>query len=58
MLESMKRPDESYDELLQELADEYYPPKLISELKKRVAEIRAGKAKGVLAEEVYRRWGV
>jgi len=54
----MKRPGESYDDLLQELAEEYYPPKLIAELKKRVAEIRAGKVKGVPAEEVYRRWGV
>ena len=58
LLESMKRPGESYDDLLQELAEEYYPPKLIAELKKRVAEIRAGKVKGVPAEEVYRRWGV
>ena len=58
LLESMKRPGESYDDLLQELAEEYYPPKLIAELKKRVSEIRAGKVKGVPAEEVYRRWGV
>jgi predicted CopG family antitoxin len=58
LLESMKRPGESYDDLLQELAEEYYPPKLIAELKKRVSEIRAGKVKGVPAEAVYRRWGV
>lgn len=58
LLESLKRPGESYDDLLQELAEEYYPPRLIAELKKRVSEIRAGKAKGVPAEEVYRRWGV
>jgi len=58
LLESMKRPGETYDALIQELAEEYYPPKLIAELKKRVSEIRAGKVKGVPAEEVYRRWGV
>jgi len=58
LLESLKRPGETYDALLQELAEEYYPPKLIAELKKRVSEIRAGKVKGVPAEEVYRRWGV
>lgn len=58
LLESMKRPGESYDDLLHELAEEYYPPKVITELKKRVSEIRAGKAKGVPAEEVFRRWGV
>ena len=54
----MKRPGESYDDLLQELAEEYYTPRVIAELKKRVSEIRAGKVKGVPAEEVYRRWGV
>ena len=58
LLESMKRPGESYDDLLQELAEEYYPPKLMAELRKRMSEIRAGKVKGVPAEEVYRRWGV
>ena len=58
LLESMKRPGESYDDLLQELAEEYYSPTLIAELRKRVSEIRAGKVKGVPADEVYRRWGV
>jgi Putative addiction module component len=54
----MKRPGESYDELIQELAEEYYPPRVIAELKRRVAEIRAGRVKGIPADEVYRRWGV
>jgi predicted CopG family antitoxin len=58
LLESMKRPGESYDELIQELAEEYYPPRVIAELKRRVADIRAGRVKGVPADEVYRRWGV
>jgi hypothetical protein len=58
LLESMKRPGESYDELIQELAEEYYPPRVIAELRRRVADIRAGRVKGVPADEVYRRWGV
>ena len=55
LLENMKSPGETYDELLQELAEEYYPPRVIAELKKRVAEIRAGRVKGVPAAEMRRR---
>jgi len=58
LLEAMKRPGESYDELIQELAEEYYPPRVVAELKRRVADIRAGRVKSVPADEVYRRWGV
>ena len=58
LLASMKRPGESYNVLLQELAEEYYPPLLVAELKERVSEIRGGKGKGVPAKEVHRRWGV
>lgn len=58
LLESMKRPGETYDELIQELAEEYYPPSVIEELKTRVAEIRAGRVKPVPADEVARRWRV
>ncbi|MDE1822504.1 MAG: hypothetical protein KGJ23_15950 [Euryarchaeota archaeon] len=58
LLESMKRPGETYDELIQEIVEEYYPPRVIAELRKRVADVRAGRVKGVPAEEVYRRWGV
>ncbi|MGA7862197.1 MAG: hypothetical protein WCB19_10150 [Thermoplasmata archaeon] len=54
----MKRPGETYDELIQELAEEYYPPRVIAELKRRVADIRAGRAKAIPTGEVYRRWGV
>jgi hypothetical protein len=58
LLESMKRPGETYDELIQELAEEYYPPRVIAQLKRRVADIRAGRVKALPADEVYRRWGV
>jgi hypothetical protein len=58
LLESMKRPGESYDELIQELAEEYYPPQVITELKRRVADIRAGRVRAIPADEVSRRWGV
>lgn len=58
LLENMKRPGETYDELLQELAEEYYPPRVIAELKRRVAEIRAGRVKGIPAAEMRRRLGV
>ncbi len=54
----MKRPGETYDELLQEIVGEYYPPRVLAELRKRVAGIRAGRVKGIPADEVYRRWGV
>jgi hypothetical protein len=58
LLESMKRPGESYDELIHELAEEYYPPRALAELKRRVTEIRAGRVKAIPADEVERRWGV
>jgi hypothetical protein len=58
LLESMKRPGESYDALIQELAEEYYPPRVIAELKRRVADLRAGRVKSVRVDEVRRRWGV
>lgn len=58
LLESMKRSGESYDELINELAEEHYPPRVIAELKQRVADIRAGRVRAVPAEDVYRRWGV
>jgi hypothetical protein len=58
LLETMKRPGESYDELIQALAEEYYPPRVIAQLKRRVADIRAGRARGVHAGDVFRRWGV
>jgi hypothetical protein len=58
LLESMKSPGETYDELIQELAEEYYPPRVIAELKRRLADFRSGRAKPIRAEEVSRRWGV
>jgi hypothetical protein len=58
LLESMKRPGETYDELIQELAKEYSPPSVIAELKGRLADIRAGRVKPVSTEEVARSWRV
>ena len=55
LLENMKRPGETYDDLIQELAGEYYPPRVIAELKERVADIRAGRAKGIPAAEMRKR---
>ena len=55
LLESMKRPGETYDSLIQELAEEYYPPRVIAELKRRVDEIRSGRAKGIPAGEMRKR---
>jgi len=54
----MKRPGETYDELIQELAEEYYPPRVVAELRRRVADIQAGRVKPVPVEEVFHRWGV
>jgi putative addiction module component (TIGR02574 family) len=58
LLESLKRPGESYDALIQELAEEYYPPRVIAELKRRVDDIHAGRVKAVSTNEVRRRWRV
>ena len=58
LLENMKRPGETYDELIQELADEYYPPRVMAELRKRAADIRAGRVKGIPAEEMRQRLGL
>lgn len=58
LLESMKRPGETYDELLQDLAEEYYPPGVIAELKQRVADLRSGRVKGIPAAEMRRKLGV
>lgn len=58
LLEAMKRPGESYDSLLQELAEEYYSEETLAELRRRVAGIREGTVKTVPAEQAYRRLGV
>ena len=58
LLEAMKRPGETYDSLLQELAEEYYPPRVITELKRRVADIRSGRVKGISADEMRERLGI
>jgi hypothetical protein len=55
LLESMKGPGETYDALLQELAEEYYPPRVIAELKRRVVGIRSGRVKGIPADEMRKR---
>jgi hypothetical protein len=51
----MKRPGETYDELIQELAGEYYSPRLIAELKQRAADLRAGRVKPIPAAEMWKR---
>jgi hypothetical protein len=58
LLESMKGRGETYDELIQELAEEYYPPRVIAELRRRVEEIRSGRVRGVPADEMRRRLGL
>lgn len=58
LLERMKRPGETYDDLLQELAEEYYPPRLFAELEKRVSDVREGRVKGIPAEEMRWRLGL
>jgi len=58
LLESMKRPGKTYDDLIQELVEEYYPPSVIAELEERVADTRAGRVKPIPTEEVARRWRV
>ena len=57
-LESMKRPGESYDDLLQELAEEYYPKEVIAELRTRIAALRSGAVKTIPSAEAYQRLGL
>lgn len=58
LLESMKRPGETYDDLLQELAEEYYPKEIIEELRRRVDGLRSGRRRTIPAAEAYERLGV
>jgi len=58
LLETMKRPGETYDALIQELTEEYYPPRVIAELKRRVDDIRSGRVKGISAGEMRKRLGI
>lgn len=58
LLEGLKRPGESYDALLQELAEEYYSEATLAELRRRVAAIRSGKATTIPAKLAYKRLGV
>jgi hypothetical protein len=55
LLENMKRPGETYDDLIQELAGGCCPPRVIAELRQRIADIRAGRAKGIPAAEMRKR---
>jgi hypothetical protein len=55
LLESMKRPGETYDDLLQELAEEYYPKEILTELRRRVDDLRSGKRKTIPAAGAYKR---
>lgn len=50
LLESVKASGQTYDELIQDLVDEHYPPELIEELKHRMATKPRGRMEG----EVYR----
>ena len=58
LLETMKRPGETYDQLIQQLAEEYYPEAVIDELKRRVSDVRNGRVKGVSAPEMRRKLGI
>lgn len=58
LLESLKRPDESFDALLQELAEGYYSEETLGELRRRIGELRSGKGKTVPATVAYKRLGV
>jgi hypothetical protein len=53
----MKRPGETYDDLLQELAEDYYPEETIAELRRRVSELRSGKVKTIAAAGAFKRLG-
>ena len=58
MLERMKRPGESYDELIHEVVEEYHPPEVVAELKRRRVDVRRGGVKPIPAAEMRRRPGI
>lgn len=53
LLESVKGAGESYDELLQDLIEEHYPPEFLRELRRRIK--RSPRFPG---EQVFREAGV
>lgn len=55
LLESMKAGDQTYDELIQHLAEEYYPPKVLAKLRERVADFESGRIEGLPLDEMRRR---
>lgn len=58
LLEAMKGPRETYDELIEELAEEYYPEAVLKELRRRAEDLRSGRVRTLPASEAYQRLGV
>lgn len=55
LLEAMKGHDETYDELIQHLTEEYCPPRAEAGLRRRVADLQSGRVKGIPFEAMRRR---
>ena len=51
----MKGHDETYDELIQQLTEEYAPPRAEAGLRQRVADLQSGRVKGIPFEGMRRR---
>jgi hypothetical protein len=52
-LDALKATGQTYEDLILEMAEEHFPPRLIAELKKRFSVLR-----GPTADEVFERAGV
>lgn len=52
-LDALKASGQTYEDLILEMAEDHYPPRLVSELKRRFAVLR-----GRSSEEVFRRAGL
>jgi hypothetical protein len=52
-LDALKASGQSYEDLILEMAEEHFPPRLINQLKRRFSVLR-----GPSAEEVFRRAGL
>ncbi|MDE1819977.1 MAG: hypothetical protein KGJ23_11410 [Euryarchaeota archaeon] len=53
LLDALKASGQTYEELILEMVEEHFPPRLVKELEHRFADLR-----GPSAEEVFERAGV
>jgi hypothetical protein len=53
LLDALKASGQTYEDLILEMAEDHFPPRLIAQLKRRFSHLR-----GPTADEVFRRAGL